>query len=422
MAQKQYTTYQADILSFELRDALLGLVKPGRYIGFDTMTEYQAQSGNNVYCRISHTGHITKYDKASPPVSEANRGVAVSTQGTIIAEDSNVDFTTVIHPGSSSGYWYLIYMEHEYTEVQGANPATYGIITGTDGGGKPALTSPTNRIIIGYIWEAIDPSGFSDLTYHPYQSADHFGDAEIGEKLFGDAEVLDDVAGGNVGTIPSEGVIGNRNFTTNNFLTDYNSITKALSDLDAELSTAESERDAIGARGIDNASWGALADNTNHNASITTHGLTPKLPNNAAYFLDGVGTWKDIHTYVDEFTFLRSSPPTILQVTNGASTSGTVDVTPTYAPVGIKAIVVNVDFQYNTVTGSGSNHFNMWDADYSYTNGPGLWSADDNNAQNIPTLAKAQWIIPVNAAGEFDWSCTNGDFTILTIKLAGYIL
>ena len=61
MAQKQYTTYQADILSFELRDALVGIIKPGRYIGYDAMTEYQVQVGDNVYVRISHSNGINKY-------------------------------------------------------------------------------------------------------------------------------------------------------------------------------------------------------------------------------------------------------------------------------------------------------------------------------------------------------------------------
>lgn len=293
MAQKQYTTYQSDILSFELRDALLGVLQPGRYYGYDQMTEYQAQSGNNVYCRINASSGINKYDKASPPVLEAARSVAITTQGTIIAEDGNADITIIINGSLVTGRWHLLYMEHEYTEVAGANPATYGIITGSDGGGKPSLTSATLRIILGYIWEGPTPTGFSDLTYEPKQTEGNFGDHELAPKLWGSEadDVLDITSGGEVGPIPSDGVLGNRQYSGQNYITNNESITQALDDLDVQADVEETARIAIGARAIDSNLWGALSDNTYQDVTDSAHGLIPKLSGEATEFLDGTGAW-----------------------------------------------------------------------------------------------------------------------------------
>lgn len=293
MAQKQYTTYQADILSFELRDALLGILQPGRYIGYDQMTEYQAQSGNSVYCRVSAISGINKYDKASPPVLEAARSVAVTTQGTIIAEDSNVDFTIVINGALATGRWHLLYMEHEYTSVQGANPATYGIITGTDGGGKPSLTSATRRIILGYIWEGPTPSDFSDLTYEPKQTEGNFGDHKLAIKLWGSGagDVLDTTSTGEVGTIPSDGILGNRSYSQQNYINSGESITDTLDALDIKALDLTDGLTTVSNRPIDSSSWGLLTDNTYHNVTTGHHGLMPKLSGEYTEFLNGSGDW-----------------------------------------------------------------------------------------------------------------------------------
>lgn len=284
MAQKQYTTYQADILSFELRDALLGIIKPGRYIGYNSMTEYQAQSGSNVYCRIGHTTGIAKYNKANPPVLEATRGVAVSTQGTLVAEDGNVDITVVVSTNPDYTY-HIVYMEHYYIEVLGANPATYGIILGTPGAGLPTLTSPTKRVIIGIIYEGPYTDDFSGLTWHPYKPG--VGDELMYSKLFRKTNyhTYDE------GSQPNNGIIGNRAFTSNNYITDYESLTDVISDLDGAIKTEETARIAVGNRPIDSALWGNLTDITQWDVSISRHGLVPKAPNDITQFLRGDATW-----------------------------------------------------------------------------------------------------------------------------------
>ena len=96
------------------------------------------------------------------------------------------------------------------------------------------------------------------------------------------------------GTDPaSDGIIGTRNFSSVNYLTDFQSITQALSAIDTALKTEEDARIAVGNRPIDDSSWGALTDITQWDVSGAAHGLTPKLPGTdpTLKFLRGDGTW-----------------------------------------------------------------------------------------------------------------------------------
>jgi len=288
-AQRQYTTYQADILSFELRDALLGVLMPGRYRGYNLMAEYDTQVGDNVYCRFTHPAGISKYDQDSPPVLEAKRGIAITTQGTIIAEDGNVDVTVVlINGGASDTVVHLLYMEHVYDgAVPGANNATYGIKSGTEGGGIPSLTSPTKQVIIGYIIEPIGAAQFSNLTYYRYYPG--IGDEGLYKILF----QKDNLGGIDMGTYPSsdQGVIGNRNFSGNNYLTDFNSITEALSALDTAIKARADAIDDIPNTKLDD--WATPDDNTDLDVHSDQHGLCPKLPpaDRTLKYLRGDGQW-----------------------------------------------------------------------------------------------------------------------------------
>lgn len=284
MAQIQYSTYQIDILSFELRDALIGILKPGRYLGYNGMSEYQVQVGNDVYCAIEQEDPISKYDQQDPPVLEAARGVAITTQGTIIAEDSDVQVTVTVTPANSSGIYHIVYMEHAYLSgTPGANPATYGVKSGVDGGGLPALQYLTKQVVIGVIFEAIGATSFSDLTYHPFHP--DIGDSDLYSKLFR-TTIYKTYA---EGTLPTDGIIGNRQFPNNNYITDYQSITKVISDLDAAVKARADAITALAATKLDD--WATPDDNTDLDASINEHGLLPKLPDDVDKYLNGVGGW-----------------------------------------------------------------------------------------------------------------------------------
>jgi len=292
MSQRQYTTYQADILSFELRDALIGILNPGRYYGFNAMTEYQAQSGNNVYCRVSGGG-IAKYDKTYPtPVIEANRGILISTQGQIITEDGDIDFTIVVSAPTGIK-WHILYFEHAYyPSVPGANNATYGVKAGSDGGGIPTLDYPTKQVPIGYIEEVPGANDFADLIYYKANVSQNYGDQNIAAKLWGSGtavKFLDETVDGAVGTIPADGAIGDRQFSEQNFITNLQSISDSLDALDQIAKDNEDDIIILQATKLDD--WGVPDDNTDLDATDTRHGLLPKLSNIASEFLNGEGDW-----------------------------------------------------------------------------------------------------------------------------------
>lgn len=296
MAQKQYTTYQADILSFELRDAMLGLLNPGRYRGYDTMAANGSQVGNVIPLVIRHTATgIPKYDKQDPPVLEATRGIALTTQGTVIAEDGDVSISLTLRSVLAGGY-HKIYMEHAYVDGSpGVNPATYGIISWDADAAEPALPNPTKNVVLGYIIEIPQATSFLHLSYYPTHAG--MGDQDLYKKLFrGDEDGLI-VNPGNESI--EEGIIGDRNFSSTVYISDYDSITRALSTLDSSLSLESIERLALENYVNNTLKLDDLQipdDNTDLNATSTRHGLLPKLSGDNTQFLAGNGSWQPMTT------------------------------------------------------------------------------------------------------------------------------
>jgi len=286
MAQKQFTTYQADVLSFDLREALLGIIRPGRFSGFDQITDYDTPDGT-IYLHLSHSAAaVQKLAKLGSSL-DSPIGVAVTTQGTIIHEDAT-EIVMDIPDNNASQYdkWYIIYMEHDYVEVQGANNASYGFIAGTGGGGMPTLLEAYHRVPLAYIQADSYATEIAHLHFYPASAIDNLGDEIMGEVLFGHKWMHDD----NRGTVPGGlGVIGDRNYSNNNYLTDYTSLTQSLSALDLALSQLADLETVDGTKPLDE--WGTPGDNTDLDATIAEHGLLPKLSNDTDEFLRGDGAW-----------------------------------------------------------------------------------------------------------------------------------
>lgn len=284
MAQKQFTTYQADILSFELREALLGIAKPGRYQGWASMAANGTPSGGLIPVRISHA-NFKKATHAVPPVLGSAIGVAISTQGTIIHDDQPVDKSIAV--GTSSIRWDILYMEHVYLDILGANNATFDIQQGVAGSGVPTLLNPEKRIIIGLIKVGINATSVSGLTYYPKQSTDMFGDTDLIQKLWGTSaeHILD-----GLGSIPAAGAIGTRSYTQQNYVTNAQSLTDSINALDVglkqtansipSLSQIQTDISVLQQKRIDQ--WAVGADTTDCDVTIQHHGLVPKLPSSLA--------------------------------------------------------------------------------------------------------------------------------------------
>jgi hypothetical protein len=272
MSQKQFNNYQDDILSFDLREAMLGVLKPGRYCGFDTFTHVSTSSGV-IHTHLSHAGTgIQKADKTTPtPVLGLKTGVAVTPQGLIIHDDA----TTIdvnIDDGSGNGgstRYDVVYLEHYYLDgVPGSNPATYGIKKGTPGSGTPALAYPSKQVGLVLVTIPTGVTTFASLTFTPIKQ--ELGDLTIADTLLS-----------MVGTLTG--------YTEQNYITNGQTVTASLNVLDMILKDKSDLIAAIPNTKLDD--WATPDDNTDLNASITRHGLLPKLNNSLVNFLNGQGTW-----------------------------------------------------------------------------------------------------------------------------------
>lgn len=376
MAQKQYTNYRSDILSFELRDALVGVLKPGRYIGYNTVA-YGAQAVNDIPIIISHDNGINKYDTDYPtPVLEAQRGVAVTTQGTIIAEDGDVSLTLTLRNHISGGV-HLVYMRHAYIDTVGGDTALYNIVSADRTSGQPALPNPSRDVTLGVFIEDPNATDSSGLTYYPFYPA--VGDDQLRKVLFqnngGAYDTLDE------GVIPVDGIIGDRLFSSNNYLTDEVSLTEALSDLDYFLQIEEDARVALGQRALDHPSWGALSDNELHNATSLRHGLLPKLGGNSTVFLSGEGTW--IQPQGGLYTkFIRGFNGDHFSIDTGGNDSQTFDLT-SYTDARTAAVFLQITGRMNT-DATVSVDFSMYPMGESAASGAVIRLKHDN----VTTLYK----------------------------------
>lgn len=158
MAQKLFTTFRAAVESFPLGEQNVGLLKPGRYNGFDVMT-----SLGGLDIEIYHLGLVPKTDKTGTP--DNNFGAILMPTGIIIHDSDKPKLTVNHNSGNTNERVDFVICEHEYQPVQGGTPATYSIVQGPNDGTLPTLPNPEKQILIGRL--RIKPNGyqFSDLTY-----------------------------------------------------------------------------------------------------------------------------------------------------------------------------------------------------------------------------------------------------------------
>jgi hypothetical protein len=158
--QKQFTTFKSNVESFPLGERLIGLLKPGRYHGYDTMNTL---GGLNI--RLQHTGTVTKTFKDNS--FSNNYGMSIFSTGIVFYDDGVVNLTIATNSGNGNKRTDLIIAENTYQEVQGGTPVSYSIIQGASDGSIPSLPNPSTQILIGKM--EILPNGFqfSDLTWLP---------------------------------------------------------------------------------------------------------------------------------------------------------------------------------------------------------------------------------------------------------------
>jgi hypothetical protein len=338
MAQKQFNNYQDNILSFDLREAMLGVLKPGRYCGYDTFT-HNSTGGGVINIYINHTtGGIQKGSNAIPPVLGNRTGVALTTQGLLIHDDGQVSIA--IDQSASTGDRYdIIYQQHWFLNgTPGSNPATYGIKKGTAGAGTPTLDSPSKQVPLVLVKIPNTVVTFAGLVFTPYQSE------------LGDLSIL--------------ATIGNRIYAEKNYIADGQSLTTSINALDVSLKDRYDEIIALQGKKLDDLA--TPDDNTDLDASTTRHGLLKKLPNVAGQFMNGVGAWASPTGFRLKF---RSSIPSGLDSNFNVTNGGTQDFDISSIVTDNDATLVLLEIEGQIGTGSSYHTYHFHADGEAYTTG-----------------------------------------------------
>lgn len=162
--QKLFTTYRAAVDSFPLGEQKVGLLRPGRFNGYDQITSV----GGSLTVKIKHSGQRIR-KTTSTGAAENEFGAVLMPTGIIIHEFKELIFNIAKLSETSGGIdeprQDVLICEHNYSEIPGGTPATYFILQGVVGDPVEALPNPTRQVVIGTF--RVYGETFSSLTYTP---------------------------------------------------------------------------------------------------------------------------------------------------------------------------------------------------------------------------------------------------------------
>ncbi len=162
MSQKIYHNYQDAMTSDDFNYAVLGLMPPGRYCGFDTISS----SGLNFSILHTTTGQVvTKFDGSA----SNQKGILLTKQGMVVQEDATLTGLVCISNSGLGNRIDAVVMVHAKVNTPGGAAATYKVIQGTPTMGVPALDSPNTEILIGTISIPANATDLSAAVYAPTQ-------------------------------------------------------------------------------------------------------------------------------------------------------------------------------------------------------------------------------------------------------------
>ena len=160
MAKKLFTTYRAPVDSFPVGEQNVGLLKPGRYNGFDSMITRGALD-----ISLTHKGVVKKTKKDNTYAQ--NYGVILFGSGLILHDEDEIQLRVDSNSGNGNVRVDYVIVENTYQEITGGAPPIYSIIKGPSNGTEPMLSNPAKQILIGKIYIAANGYLFTELTYVP---------------------------------------------------------------------------------------------------------------------------------------------------------------------------------------------------------------------------------------------------------------
>jgi len=174
MAQKRYHDFEATIVSYDFARWNLGMHRPGRYAGFDTLVPQSVLS-----FRLSHA--MTGLTTTNPlGASVGPLGVVVSNQGVVVEEDDLIPVLNVdTNVGNDSTRYDYVVMAHTISSTPGGSAATYSIIKGPlNNPTFPTLSNPQTQVIVGFLTLAAGAAIITPTNYTRATTPDNGGEAD----------------------------------------------------------------------------------------------------------------------------------------------------------------------------------------------------------------------------------------------------
>lgn len=146
---KVFTKFRDPVNSKPLGEMNIGMMKPGRYSGFDIMQE---NIGLNV--KILHSNTINKAsEQIDDVITMVNFGNIVTPNGSIIhnedTDSTGLDFTLDTNVANSNVRYDFLICEHSYVRVVGGVPPTYFVQKGPLDGNHPEVANPEKQTVVG---------------------------------------------------------------------------------------------------------------------------------------------------------------------------------------------------------------------------------------------------------------------------------
>lgn len=157
-----YWNYKAALNSNDFNRALLGVLQPGRYRGYDNIF-----TPGGMDFELTHT--LTGIKQTLENLSQTNeKGIIVTKQGFVIQDQQQPALTCDTNGANNFQRIDVVVCTHQDVNVIGGQDATYEVIRGDDGGPvEPPLPNPTYQVKIGIINIPASATDLSTSTYTP---------------------------------------------------------------------------------------------------------------------------------------------------------------------------------------------------------------------------------------------------------------
>ena len=178
------TKYHADVQSFPLSSARIGMFASGRYTGFDQITAGSGDTGIPIVLVNSNASlQQTKNDNTA----DDHQGTVLTPHGVVISSTDTIPLNIAKNqdgwsengPVPINGDRYdLIYLEYWWADADPGNDPFVAVIQGARGTGVPSLSMPLVQVALGVVKVPYGAGSFSELTYTP-SIIPYFGGASI---------------------------------------------------------------------------------------------------------------------------------------------------------------------------------------------------------------------------------------------------